>query len=444
MNIVKIISQLQTILASSTDTQTSMIIAKSIEKLKVGSIRVISSNSELPSLPLDKDGYLYLNETLYDLYYNVGSEWRVFPLTISGVSYSWGYNGQGRLGDGTTTSRLSPVTIIGVTPGWTEVSGGGSHSLGIASGIAYAWGNGGVGQLGIGSSVVSRSSPVAVIGGITNWANVSAGGNHSLGIAGGVAYGWGQNDVGQVGDGTFSSAATSPVTVVGGITDWSRVSAGSQFSLGLTESGNIYSWGAGSNGQLADGFFSFSRRSPVSIVGGITGWTFVSAGDSHALAISNGIAYAWGTGTYGRLGDNDVSNRASPVTVVGGITNWSQLSGGGNHSLGLTADGVLYAWGRNNAGQLGNNSTTDVSSPVTVVGGITNWSNMSGGLSHSLASTTSGIAYAWGSGFNGRLGDGTTVSKSSPITILGSIATWTSVEAGTSHSLGIIDKIITV
>lgn len=444
MNIVNIISQLQAILSTNTDSQTSMIIAKSIEKLKVGSIRVITSNSELPSLPLDKDGYLYLNETLYDLYYNAGSEWRVFPLTISPVAYSWGYNAQGRLGDGTIASRLSPVTVIGVAPGWTNISGGNNHSLGIADGVLYSWGNGQYGQLGIGATFVSRSSPVTVLGGITNWTNVSGGGNHSLGIAGGVAYAWGRNSSGQLGlDNTTDKS--SPETVLGGITDWNRVSAGSAFSLGLTETGNIYAWGTGNYGQLGTGGPFLSAYSPVSIIGGITGWTNMSAGDQHGLAVSSGIAYAWGRGTYGRLGNNDgVSHFSSPVTVVGGITNWSQVNGGGRHSLGLTSDGILYAWGRNDSGQLGDNTITDVSSPVTVVGGITNWSSMSGGLFHSLATTSSGIAYAWGAGNNGRLGDGTLDTKSSPIIVAGGITTWTFVEAGQSHSLGLIDKVITV
>jgi alpha-tubulin suppressor-like RCC1 family protein len=99
---------------------------------------------------------------------------------------------------------------------------------------------------------------------------------------------------------------------------------------------------------------------------------------------ASGIAYGWGRNSSGQLGDGTTTNRSSPVIVVGGITNWVQLSAGGGHSLGLTATGIVYAWGANNYGRLGDGTTTSRSSPVTVVGGITNWSQVSAGGDHNL------------------------------------------------------------
>jgi len=83
-----------------------------------------------------------------------------------------------------------------------------------------------------------------------------------------------------------------------------------------------------------------------------------------------------------------VIDKSSPVTVVGGITNWSAVSGGAAHSLGLTDTGVIYAWGFGLTGRLGDGTTIDRSSPVTVVGGITNWSTISAGNIHNLALKT--------------------------------------------------------
>jgi alpha-tubulin suppressor-like RCC1 family protein len=223
-----------------------------------------------------------------------------------------------------------------------------------------------------------------VVGGITNWSQVSAGGSHSLGITeSGVLYAWGNNNNGRLGDNTISNQS-SPVTVVGGITNWSQVSAGSSHSLGLTDTGVLYAWGLNSSGELGDGT-TISKSSPVTVAGGITNWSQIDASDNNNLAIAGGIAYAWGPNNSGQLGTNSTVARSSPVTVVGGITNWSQVSAGRSHSLGLTDTGVLYAWGSNFYGKLGDGTTNNRSSPVTVVGGLTNWSQVAASIDNSIA-----------------------------------------------------------
>jgi hypothetical protein len=308
---------------------------------------------------------------------------------------------------------------------------------------AMSWGYGGyiigAGVLGSGD-LVSRSSPGTVVGGITNWSAVSAGYGHSLGLtSSGVLYAWGENLAGILGDET-STNKSSPVTVVGDITNWSTISVG-RHSLGLTSSGVLYAWGtniATSAGALGDGT-AISRSSPVTVVGGITNWSQISAGSGHSLGLTNaGVLYAWGAGGFGRLGDGTAISRSSPVTVVGGITNWSQIDAGAGHNLALTDTGVLYAWGFNQRGQIGDGTVISRSSPVTVVGGITNWSTIiAKGDSHSLAFTDAGVLYAWGYNGYGGLGDGTNIDKSSPVTVVGGITSWLSVSAGSKHSLGV-------
>jgi len=96
------------------------------------------------------------------------------------------------------------------------------------------------------------------------------------------------------------------------------------------------------------------------------------------------IASAWGLNTNGQLGDDTISARTSPVTVIGGITNWASVSAGGAHSLGITDAGIAYAWGLNTDGRLGDGTTTQRSSPVTVISNVVNWSQLSAGGSHSL------------------------------------------------------------
>ena len=436
MNISQLIIQLQTVLNQSTDPETNMIVSKAIKKIGVGEVVAIQSLSQLPSLPLAEDGHIYLDESSKDLYYNIGTKWYRFPVEYGDALSSWGQNILGEMGNEPKVNTSSPVTVVGGIANWAQVAAGANHSVGVTdSGIAYAWGAGGSGRLGNGSTV-DRSSPVTVIGGIANWAQVSAGFLHSLGVTTtGVAYAWGSNGSGRLGDGT-TVAKSSPVTVVGGITDWAQVS-NSSHSLGVTATGVAYGWGDSSSGQLGDGT-TVAKSSPVSVIGGIANWAQVSAGGAHSLGITeNGIAYAWGCNNSGHLGDGTTANRSSPVTVVGGITNWAQVSAGNNHSLGITATGVAYAWGVNSSGRLGDNTVTNRSSPVTVVGGITNWAQVSAGDLHSLGVTSTGISYAWGNNINGQLGDGTTVSKNSPITVVGGIADWTQVAAGSYFNISI-------
>jgi len=425
-------------------TEQQMTHLSSIETLSNSSVLSVATLADLPNVVSNLGSLVYVvAENKY--YYSDGASWNInysseFVIAAR-VAYGWGTNGQGQVGDGTTTNRSSPVTVIGGITNWSQLSSGNLHQVGITStGIAYAWGNNYNGQLGDGTTV-SKSSPVTILGGITNWSRISPGVSHTLGVTTtGIAYAWGQGFAGRLGDGT-TTQRTGPVTVIGGITNWTQLSAGDTWSLGVTSTGIAYAWGFGGFGQLGDGT-TVSKLSPVTVIGGITNWSQVSASavssGIHSLGLtSTGIAYAWGSNTNGRLGDGTTTGTSSPVTVIGGITNWSQVSAGGSHSIGLTSTGIVYGWGLNSSGQLGDGTATSRLSPVTVVGGITNWSQVSAGSAHTLGLTSTGIAYAWGNPTGGRLGDGTTTFRSSPVTVVGGITNWTQVSAGGSQSIAL-------
>jgi alpha-tubulin suppressor-like RCC1 family protein len=418
-----------------------------IDNLTTNRFMSVATYDDLPNLtttPLPSGSLIFVEE-FNIMMMSVDTQWKGIDerLPPPPAAYAWGSGYRGRLGDGVQENRSSPVTVVGGII-WTQVSaakGGGAtagrHSLGLAStGIAYAWGDNYNGKLGD-NTTTNRSSPVTVVGGITNWSQLSAGYQHSLGVTStGITYAWGRGYQGQLGINSIGTRS-SPVTVVGGITTWSQLSAGDH-TLGRTSDGIVYAWGIGANGLLGNNAAT-NRSSPVTVVGGITTWSQVSASGYLSLGrTSAGIAYAWGSGSFGKLGDNTTVNKSSPVTVVGGITNWSQVAAGGIHGLGLTSSGIAYAWGGNFSGRLGDNTTTSKSSPVTVVGGITNWTQLSGGGYFSLGLASTGIAYAWGaSAYVGALGDNTTTNRSSPVTVVGGITNWSQLSAGGSHSLGI-------
>jgi alpha-tubulin suppressor-like RCC1 family protein len=351
--------------------------------------------------------------------------------------YSWGSNGSGALGTNNTINRSSPIIIFGGFTDWCQVSAGDIHSLGLrTNGTLWAWGFNGSGRLG-NNTITSRSSPVSVVGGFTDWCQVSGGTAHSLGVrTNGTAWAWGFNGQGRLGDNTTIDKS-SPVSVVGGFTDWCQVSAGGRHSLGLRTNGTAWSWGYNSQGRLGDNS-TISRSSPVSVVGGFTDWCQVSAGGTHSLGVrTNGTAWAWGRNDLGQLGDDTTTDRSSPVSVVGGFTDWCQVSAGYTHNLGLRTNGTIWAWGCNGQGRLGDNTTTQRSSPVSVVGGFTDWCQVAAACVHSLGLRTNGTLWAWGDNGQGRLGDNTTTQRFSPVSVVGGFTDWCQVAAGICHSLAI-------
>lgn len=257
-----------------------------------------------------------------------------------------------------------------------------------------------------------------------------------------VLYAWGDGN----GYKTISSSAdvSSPVALTSEITTWKKISGGSSFTTGITTANVAYAWGQNSYGQLGVGDVT-QRATPTLIAGGITNWKEISASPSdtgdYALGLTwAGILYSWGRNDVGQLGSNSTVSRSSPVTVIGGITTWNQISAGSYYNFGVTSSGIAYGWGFNSNGQLGDNTVTSQSSPVTVVGGITNWSKVltSGQATNfSIGITSTGAVYTWGANDQGQLGNGTTISRSSPGTILGNIATWSDIGVANSSGFAI-------
>ena len=349
--------------------------------------------------------------------------------------YSWGINSCGQLGDGTAANKSSPVSVIGGYTDWCQISMS-RQSLAVrTNGTAWGWGRANYGILG-NNCTTDRSSPVLIVGGFTDWCQVSAGHNHSLGVrTNGTAWGWGVKDSGEIGDNQTAVNRSSPVSVVGGFTDWCQVATGQNHSLGVRTNGTAWGWGQGGQGRLGNNSTA-NVSSPVSVVGGFTDWCQVSGGYKFSLGVrQNGTAWAWGYNAQGRLGDNSTGSVSSPVSVVGGITDWCQVSAGYHHSLALRTNGTAWAWGQNCYGRLGDNTTDNKSSPVSVVGGFTNWCQVSGGYRHSAGVRQNGTAWGWGLNDNGQVGDNNPGNnRSSPVSVVGGFTNWCQISAASKAS----------
>jgi len=163
--------------------------------------------------------------------------------------------------------------------------------------------------------------------------------------------------------------------------------------------------------------------------------TAFSAGAGHVLAIAaNGTLWTWGENHAGQLGDGTTSPRTKPVQI-GTDSDWQAVTAGMNFSMALKSNGSLWGWGQNYYGQIGNGSTADQTTPVQI-GTDTDWETMATGQNHSLAIKTDGSLWAWGLNNGGQLGDGTTENRTMPVQI-GTDADWTRISAGSTHSLAL-------
>jgi alpha-tubulin suppressor-like RCC1 family protein len=369
-----------------------------------------------------------------------------------GSLYTWGGNSSGQIGDGTTINKSSPVKI-GLNS-WSFVSTGYFDTLAIDStGALYVWGDSGSGVLGD-NTIISKSSPVKL--GTSSW--ISVGINNGVTVAGitfgGSLYAWGGGYSGSIGN-MSTLASSSPVFVwapnpVAPVVSWTSVSAGGTHTTAIDTTGTMYAWGLNSSGQLGDGL-TVSKSTAIKLGSynypPTASWLSVSAGGLHTAAITTAnTAYIWGFNNAGQLGDNTTSSKSSPVLVsafedsFNTYSSWTAVNAGIGYTAAITTAGALYAWGVNNIGQLGDGTTISKSSPVQI--GTSSWTKISAGGSHTTAIDATGKLYAWGLGTGGQLGDNTAISKSTPVQTVAIVplllnTQWKQVTSGTSNSMAI-------
>ena len=315
------------------------------------------------------------------------------------------------------------------------------HSLVVKiDGSLWAFGFNDYGQLGDGSKI-SKSAPVKIMDDVVA---VSAGSGHSLALKkDGTLWSWGENTFGQLGNGT--------ATVWVEIENKTEEPKTEEKKIEENENENENEEDAEKTEELEkteepepewDGIYKIEgylvdndKLRPIKIMNDVLA---ISAGSSHNLALkTDGSLWAWGRNDAGEVGDGSTTDRLSPVKIM---TDVAAVSAGSGHSLAIKTDGSLWAWGLNDCGQLGDGTggsysseeeRTDKSAPVKIMDDVI---AVSAGNGHSLAITKYGSLFAWGWNNNGQLGDGSTDSKHTPVKVMDGVV---AAGAGSGYSLAI-------
>ena len=179
--------------------------------------------------------------------------------------------------------------------------------------------------------------------------------------------------------------------------------------------GTVKAWGNNTYGQLGDGTFR-NRLTPVNMSGDLTGVQAIAAGYDQGYALlADGTVKAWGLNTSGQLGDGTTTNRYTPVSVSG-LTGVQAIAAGYYSGYALLADGTVKAWGYNSSGELGDGTTTNRYTPVDV-SGLTGVQAIAGGGSSGYALLADGTVKAWGRNTSGQLGNATFSYSSTPVSV---------------------------
>lgn len=306
-----------------------------------------------------------------------------------------------------------------------------SISLIAQANTLWSWGDNEFGQLGDGT--INGKIIPEQIGDQTDWKVILGGDFHTIAIkTDGTLWAWGDNEYGQIGDGTFINKNLP--TQISLDNNWKEIFCGTSHNFAIKTDGTLWTWGLNDYGQL--GLNDVISRNIPTQVGNDNKWFKISSGSGHTIGLkTDGTLWAWGDNDFGQLGDGSFILQLTPIQI-GNDNNWTDISAGIFHSIGLKTDGTLWAWGDNDYWQLGINDNSKFFSVPTIVNQDNDWKSIYAGGYHNLALKTDGSLWAWGDNEYGQLGDGDVFESQIPKQIQNN-DDWNFIGASVWNSFGI-------
>jgi alpha-tubulin suppressor-like RCC1 family protein len=317
----------------------------------------------------------------------------------AGVLRSWGRNTDGQLGDGTRISHYQPKLLNAFSLPVKSIAYGEGHGLAATTdGRVFSWGDNAFGQLGDGS-ITSRSSPLEIPA-LTNVVQIAAGDHHSLALeSDGTVWAWGGNSSGQLGSDIVSRAVVpTQILALSGIV---QIAAGAKHSAALAADGRAWVWGSNEFGQLA--VVSTPQRTAPEVVSGLGVMTAIASGRQHLMALNAaGEVWAWGGNFSGQLGLGHTVTQAVPTRIMSSLPAIKAIAAGAGHSVALGANGQVWVWGSNTFGQLGDGTRVSRLLPASI--SLSSIRAIAAGRDHTVALKTDETLQAWGLNDSGQLG----------------------------------------
>ncbi len=339
-------------------------------------------------------------------------------LTSAGGVKCWGDNTYGQLGDGTTSNRTTPVDVKGLEVGVSFISAGFGHTCALTKdGGVKCWGNNYDGELGDGTTT-QRLTPVDVNGMTSGVSAIALGSSYTCALTstGGVKC-WGWRNTYAEGNDDPTTKRLVPVDVNGLTSGISAIAAGTAHTCVLTSDGGVKCWGSNGEGQLGDGT-TINRATPVDVSGLTSRVSSIAANGYYTCALtSKGSVRCWGINLAGQLGNGTTTNQTTPIDVSGLTNGVTAITAGGTYTCALTSNGKVMCWGNNTQGQLGNGTIDQQIKPTDVSGLSSGIIAITAGDLHACALTLDGIVKCWGSNFLGQLGDGTIIQRFAPVDV---------------------------
>ncbi|MDA8417704.1 MAG: fibronectin type III domain-containing protein [Desulfobacteraceae bacterium] len=373
------------------------------------------------------------------------------PIVISGLDPGANYtftvtaanSGTGENGVSAPSNSVTPATDASIYSGSglsiAALAAGSDYTLALMSdGTVWAWGDNSAGQLGDGTTV-SRFVPEPVPG-LKNVVAIAAGRLHTVVLlADGTVWAWGNNAAGQLGLDAASHPASLVPVQVPGLSQVRAISAGGGTSVALMSDGTVEAWGFNGYGQLGDGG-TITRSTPQPVPGlkGVTAIT-VAGGLNVTALLADGTVWAWGDNSAGQLGlgAGGPVRSLSPVQVPG-LSNVAAIAEGRAQTVALLKDGTVWVWGNNSYGQLGlgAGSLGQVSSPVQVPG-LSQVQAIAAGWWNTFALRADGSLMAWGDNLSGQLGVGSAAFISQSPAVVAGLSNITAIAAGPNHAVAL-------
>lgn len=357
----------------------------------------------------------------------------VIALDNNGKLWSWGYNNFGSLGDNSVICRSTPVSVAGTCKTFCKIIGFNYVGAAIDKyGQIWTWGNNTYGKLGI-NSTVCYSTPVAICGLTKTFCEISRTYNSVFALdKNGKAWCWGLNSSGELGTGDFICYST-PVAVKGINRTFCKIAGGATACYALDKNGLLWGWGAVvSAAALAQRNLYFS--SPVSFLGNKKTFCAVNGYQVAFLGLDKyGQIWGWGDNGDGSAGVNSLLPVYSPTKISGVAKTFCKIGGGVSAGGAAAIDqyGQIWGWGYNTTGLVGNNSTANTSTPVSVCGTKKTFCEIANcGSFWKIALDKYGQIWGWGYNTQGQIGDNSTIAKSTPVAICGIKKTFCQIAGG--------------